>query len=207
MGGRITIPNLHTALPVRCQKRKLLKFNHFMFFDNSEAKIKKRIKKANALFDNFKREESVQEFLKLQQEFPKNTDIMFAFAVVQNSMRQEALAIDTLKNILKINESHTDTLLILPAVIYEYAVRLSETGEKESARNYLLDFIALENENKADLANGYKELAVIEESMGNIDDAKKFIETAIFINHKDKDAYSGTYSDYFKEILNRLSCS
>jgi tetratricopeptide (TPR) repeat protein len=177
-----------------------------MLFNSSNDRIKKRIRNANNLFDTFEREASLREFLNLQQEFPENTDILFALAVVQNSMRQQVLAIETFKCILRINSSHQDTLSILPTVIYEYGVRLKESGDIDLARQYFLDFIGLDNGNKIDLANGYKELALIEESFGNADKAKKYIRTAMdIVSSLEESEYLSNYKDYYKEIDERIN--
>ena len=177
-----------------------------MFLNNSKAKIKTRIKKANALFDNFKREESLQEFLKLQREFPENTDVLFALGVIQNSTKQQVLAIETFKGILKINGNHEDTLLILPVVIYEYAIRLKENGDKELARQYFLDFVGFDNGNKMDLANGYKELALVEEFFGNKNEAIKYIRKALdIVSNLEESEYAKSYKEYYEEIDERLN--
>ena len=158
-----------------------------MFFHNSNDKIKKRIARANKLFDNFKRDEALRAILILRQEFPENCDVLFALAVFQNSTRQKALAIETFKSILKINGSHQDTLLILPTVIYEY------------------DF---ENGNKIDLANGYKELALVEESLGNIPEARKFIsKTLQLVSGLDRSEDSEDYLNECTAIEVRLGNS
>jgi tetratricopeptide (TPR) repeat protein len=177
-----------------------------MLFKKRKYEITKRIDKANALFDTFKRNEAFEEFFKLAKEFPDNSDVLFGLAILYNSSRQEELAIDILKRILILDNKHESTKCVLPTLIYEYAVQLSETGKKELAIKYLLDFIELDNNNKSDLANGYKELAIIEESLGNKANAKNFIEKAIDVNASNKnDECSETNLQYFRDILDRLN--
>jgi tetratricopeptide (TPR) repeat protein len=179
-----------------------------MFFKKKKDSITKRIDKANALFDNFKKNQAFEEFSNLQKEFPDNPDVLFGLAILHNSSGQKELTINILKRILIINNKHESTIRILPTLIYEYAVQLSETGKKELSKKYLLEFIELDNGNKADLANGYKELAKVEESLGNISNAKNFIEKAIEINGSNKkDEYSETNSKYFRDIFDRLNGS
>ena len=179
-----------------------------MFFKKGKDSISKRIDKANAMFDIFKRDKAFEEFSNLQKEFPDNLDVQFGLAILYNSSRQQDLAIDILKRILTIDNKHESTKCVLPTIIYEYAIQLSESGKKELARKYLVDFIELENDNKVDLANGYKELAVVEKSLGNKVDAKKFIEKAIEINASNKnEADSKTNSKYYREILDSFNSS
>ena len=178
-----------------------------MFFKKKKDLVARQIDKANLLFEKGESDSAFQIFSTLQKDFPENTDVLFGLAILQNSTRQHNLAINTLKHILSRNSDHESTKTVLPSIIYEYAVQLSEGGKKELARQYLLDFIDLENDNKADLANGYKELAVVEESLGNMSDAKKFITAAIALNAKNKDDYAKSRSKYFKEIIDRLNGS
>lgn len=179
-----------------------------MFFKKKKDTLSKRIDKANKLFDSGKKNEAFEEFSRMQNEFPDNADVLFGFAILQNSIREQASAIDILKKILLLNNRHDPTKCVLPSIIYEYAVQLSETGRKELARQYLLDFISLDNDNKSDLANGYKELAVIEESLGNINAGKNFIKKATEINEGNKlSDYYKSYAEYYQEILDRLNGS
>jgi tetratricopeptide (TPR) repeat protein len=176
-----------------------------MFFCKKRA-IVKRINQANALFDTGNRKQAFEEFKNLQQEFPDNPEILFGLAILQNSVREHHSAIETLKSVLKIDRNHKSAKCILPTIIYEYAVQLAETGENELAKKYLRDFISLDNGNKADLANGYKELAIVEENLGNIREAKKFIEKAIEISSKNvRSNHSESYSTYYTEVLIRLN--
>ncbi|MEO6718839.1 MAG: hypothetical protein ABIN67_00695 [Ferruginibacter sp.] len=157
-----------------------------MLFNRKKNVIEERIEEANALFDEFKPEDAYQAFIKLENEYPDNVNVLFAVAVAQNSTRRQKLAIETLKKILTIDKTHEDTLCILPTVTYEYAVQLSENDEKRLAKDYLLDFIKYDNGNKVDLACGYKELASIEESFGNIEKAKEYLKIALTMDKDNK---------------------
>src|SRR5262245_18361415 len=94
----------------------------YMFF-NKRKNILKRIEKANELFDVGRKDEAFKEMFSLQNEFPRKADVLFALAILFNPSAQQELAIDTLKNVLAIKPDHKNTKVILPTVIYEYAVQ------------------------------------------------------------------------------------
>lgn len=151
-----------------------------MFFRKKT--VSQRIDKANDLFNALKPQEAYTSFEQLVKEHPENLDVLFHFAVAQNSTGRKEQAIETLKGVLLKMPNHEDALFILPCVIQDYAHEVWVSGDLHKAKKLWEEFITLPNGNISDLAYGHSYLASIENEIGNKNKAILYARQAIKVD-------------------------
>ncbi len=136
--------------------------------------LKKELKEASKLIDNWQIDEADKVLNHLYSKYPQNNDIKVLLAVTQNSLRNQATALQLLDSVLDSNPKHEHAIAMYPSVVLELADNFIENNDLTSLKQRLEKIEAMGFKKIGfDLGSAYNYLYIIHEKNG---DSRKAID-------------------------------
>ena len=148
--------------------------------------LKKELREAAKLIDNWQIDEADKMLNQLYSKYPENTDIKVLLAVTQNSLRNQATALQLLDSVLNSNPKHEHAIAMYPSVVLELADNFIENNDLTPLKQRLEKIEKMGFKKIGfDLGTAYNYLSIIHEKSSDVRKAIDYLELQKELYKKD----------------------